>query len=243
MEIYKASGKTKTDELKITKSIASLILCTTKNVNELGNENVTIWIERVNGSNVYIAQSVKLADFLMLTNFGSDAIQSDSEFKTIALCELSQDGAVQLNEGESLKFKIDSLTPAHTYAVYSVEDPITTLDFVMFDRKTLGSEELQKTLDVKSADLAVIDLHPTIKEISFRYSNGMLVKFLPFELRTISRDIDPVFAINQDSTVSQGHTQKLCIPLIEVDAIEFVKDTGAVIEVTTRRSANLLTVE
>jgi hypothetical protein len=63
MESYIATGRTKTDEQKITKSIASLIICSTKTVDELTNENITVWIERVNGSNVYLAQSVKLSDF------------------------------------------------------------------------------------------------------------------------------------------------------------------------------------
>ncbi|TXI68908.1 MAG: hypothetical protein E6Q46_00350 [Flavobacterium sp.] len=243
MESYIATGRTKTDEQKITKSIASLIICSTKTVDELTNENITVWIERVNGSNVYLAQSVKLSDFLMLTNFGSDAIQSDATYKTIALCELSSDGAVQLNEGESLKYKIDSLISTHTYAVYTVEDPVNTLELFLFDRKTIGSEELQKSLDVRNADLCVIDMHPSIKEISFKYENGMQVKFLPFELRTIARDIDPVFSINQNASVSQGHSQKVCLPLVAVNSIEFVKDTGAVIEITTRKAGNLLTIE
>lgn len=243
MEIYKETGKTKTGEQKVTKSISSLIIGTTKAIDELGAENITIWIERVNGSNVYIAQSVKLTDYLMLTNFGADALQSDATYKTIALCELSSDGALQLNEGESLKFTIDSLTSTHTYVVNSVEDPNVTLDAFMFDRKTIGSEELQKTLDVRNADLCIIDMHPTIKEVTFRFANGHTVKHLPFELKVISRDIDPVFAISNSGSVSQGHNQKLCIPLIHVDAIEFVKDTGAVIEVTTRKTSNILNVE
>jgi hypothetical protein len=243
MEIYNQKGRLKSDELKITKSISSLIFCTDKSINELNSENITIWIERVNGSNVYIAQSVKLVDYLMLTNYGSDAIQSDKTFKSIALAELSSQGAVQLSEGESLKIKLDSLTSANTYAIYSVEDPITTLDFHVFDRKTLASEELQKTLEVKSADLCVIDMHGSIKELLFKFSNGTAVKYLPFELTCISRDNDPVFAIQQDNTVLQGHSQRVVLPLLEVDFIEFVKDTGAVIEVTTRKSANLLTIE
>jgi hypothetical protein len=243
MEIYNQKGRLKTDELKITKSISSLIFCTDKNVNDIANENVTIWIERVNGSNIYLAQSVKLIDYLMLTNYGSDAIQSDKTFNVIALCELSSDGAVQLSEGESLKIKLDGLKSENTYAIFSVEDPITTLDFHMFDRKTLASEELQKTLDVKNADLCVIDMSETIKEILFKFSNGTAVKYLPFELRTISRDNDPLFAISQDNSVLQGHDQRVVLPLLEVDYLEFVKDTGAVIEVTTRKSANLLTIE
>jgi hypothetical protein len=86
-------------------------------------------------------------------------------------------------------------------------------------------------------------MHPSIKELLFKFSNGTAVKYLPFELVTISRDNDPVFAIQQDNSVLQGHTQRCVLPLLEVDFIEFVKDTGAVIEVTTRKSANLLTVE
>ena len=243
MEIYNQTGKLKTDELKITKSISSLIFCSSKGINDFSAENVTIWIERVNGSNIYLAQSVKLVDYLMLTNYGSDAIQSNATFKSIALCELSSEGAVQLSEGESLKIKLDNLTANQTYAIYSVEDPITTLDFHVFDRKTLASEELQKTLDVKSADLCTIDMHSSIKEILFKFANGTAVKYLPFELITISRDNDPLFAVSQDNTVLQGHTQRVVLPLLEVDFLEFVKDTGAVIEVTTRKSANLLTIE
>lgn len=244
MEILNITGVLKTQELKITKSVASLIIATTKSPDTIVNENITIWIERVNGSNVYICQSAKLIDFLMLTNYGADAIQSTKTgLLTVALCELSKDGAVQLNEGESLKIKMESLTSTATYIINAVEDPLTTNDLYIFDRKTVGSEELIKSIDVTKVDLCVIDMHPTIKEISLKYDNGMLVKHTPFELRTMSRDIDPVFYIADDGAVSQGHSQKISVPLVGVTAIEFVKDAGAVIEITTRTGKNLLELE
>jgi hypothetical protein len=243
MEIYNATGKTKSGELKVSKSVSNLIFATNLNVSELLKENVTIWIERINGSNVFIAQSVKLIDFLMLTNFGSDAIQSNGTFGTIGLCELSGDGAVQLNEGETLKITLDSLNPNSTYSVYAIEDQITTLDLFMFDRKTVGSEDLNKVIDVRSADLAVIDLVPTIKEITFRFENGATVKYLPFELKILSRDIDPVFAITSAGAIVQGLPTKLTFPLVGVVSLEIIKDFGELVEITTRRNSNLLNIE
>lgn len=240
MKIYGGTGVTSTSNLKVTKSVQSLIVATDKTVEEFTNESITIFIERVNLANIYLATALPLADFLMLTNYGNDSIQSNATFKTIALCELAEDGAIRLNEGESLNIKIDGLNPAKNYELYAVEDADVVETFYKFDRKSIASEDTVKTISVEKAELVVIDLKSSVSEVSVKYANGTTNKHLPFELRVISRDIDGIYAINQDNTVLQGHSTRVAIPSIGVNELEIVKTAGELVTVVTRTEVNLM---
>ena len=89
-------------------------------------------------------------------------------------------------------------------------------------------------VDVQGFDLAVMTVDDSVSDLSYQYSNGQVVKYLPFELQTLSRDVDPVQAILQAGTVVQGLTDRLTLPLVAVHALEVNKSQGAIINFVVR---------
>jgi hypothetical protein len=66
-----------------------------------------------------------------------------------------------------------------------------------------------------------------------------VVKYLPFELEVMSRDVDPIQAINQDGTVSMGVDGRLSLPLHDVLSIEVNKQQGQIINFVVRTTKNV----
>lgn len=241
MKIATITGVTKSPELTHTKSIGGLIIAINGlTLAQLTTEKISVYIERANGSNVILANKVLLSDFILASTFGSEATQSDATYQTIALCELAKDGGIMLNEKESIKINFDDLIDAAvTYDVYGVEEPEGTYDLYFFEQKTVASEEFSKKIDVRGFDLAIMKTHASVSDVSYRFENGQVIKYLPFELQTMSRDIDPIQAIN-GTAVLQGLTDRISLPLLHVDTLEINKDQGAVINFVVRQLRNVL---
>lgn len=235
MEIYKGTGVLKTPELKISKSIGSFIIASSRALTELTNELVTIWIERANGSNVEIATNIPLKDFIMLSTYGTEATQSNSEYDMIAVCEIADEGSVRLYENESLKMKLDGLLSAETYAVYGVEEPNSSETVYRYERKTIASEDLSKKINVENYELAVINTMSSIDTLSYRYTNGEVIKYLPFVLQVISADVDPIQAILANGSVIQTVGTLVTLPLTAVSEIEVNKSPGTFIALTMKK--------
>lgn len=239
MKIASITGVSKSQELTVTKSIGGLILAIDAlPLNELTTEKISVYIERANGSNVILSNKVLLKDFILASTFGSEATQSDINYATIALCELAHQGGIVLGEKESIKINLDDLDTTVTYDVFGIEEPVGTNDLFFFEQKTVASEEFSKFVDVKGFDLAIMTTHASVNDLSYRYSNGQVVKYLPFELQTLSRDIDVIQAIN-GSLVLQGLPDRVSLPLVEVDTIEINKSQGAVINFVVRSIKNV----
>lgn len=239
MEIYNATGVLKTGELKVNKSIGSLIICSSRALSALTNEIITIWIERANGSNESIATNIPLVDFVMLSVYGGESVQSNATFNMMAVCEIAPEGSVRLYEGESLKFKVDSLIAGETYAFYGIEEPLSSDHVFMFEKKTVASEDTSKKLDVAGFDLAVVNTLASVDTLSYQYANKEVVKYLPIELQVLSRDVDPIQSIANDGTVEQSIGTLVTLPLLAVDQIEVQKVAGTLINFTLRTSKEL----
>ena len=80
-----------------------------------------------------------------------------------------------------------------------------------FEQKTVASEQFSKILDVKGFDLAIMTTHASVQDVSYRYSNGVVVKYLPFELQSLSRDIK----LKQKLGGKQLHLTERQIKLVE----------------------------
>lgn len=239
MKIATLSNVLKSSELTITKGISSLILASSLALDEFLNEKISIYIERANGNNVILANKVKIKDFILSSTYGTEAVQSDATFKTIAVCELALEGAIFLAEKESIKIVLDDLRIANTYEIYGVEHAVSTNDLYIFEQKSIASEEFNKKIDVKGYDLAIVTMDDSISDVLYSFENGQTVKFLPFELKSLSVDVDPIQYVKQDGTVTQTIGNILALPLVHVDFIEVNKNQGSVINFLVR---NLKTV-
>ncbi|MBF2709253.1 hypothetical protein [Flavobacterium soyangense] len=239
MKIVSLTGVLKSQELTVTKSIGSLILCFDDVLANLLNEKISVYIERANGSNVILANKVNFKDFILASTYGSEAVQSNQDFKTIALCELSFEGSIFLAEKESIKIQLDDLRSARTYEVFGVEHPVPSNDLYHFEQKSIASEEVNKKVDVRGFDLAIITMDDSVSDISYYFENGQVIKFLPFELRALSVDVDPIQYIKNDGTVDQILEGRLALPLVHVDFIEINKSQGAVVNFVVRTIKNV----
>lgn len=240
MKIGSATLVTKSQEFTVTKSIGGLILAIRGfNLSNLETEKISVYIERANGSNVILANKVLLKDFILASTYGGSATQSDMNFECIAVCELAHLGGIALEEKESIKIQLDDLNPtAGVYDIYGIEEPIASSDLYFFEQKTVASEQFSKILDVKGFDLAVMTTHESVQDVSYRYSNGVVVKYLPFELQSLSRDIDPIQALKLNEVI-QGLSDRVTLPLEEVDTIEVNKSQGHVINFVVRSIKNV----
>lgn len=239
MKIKSITGVTKSDEITVTKSIGSLVLAVDGlALDALTTEKISVYIERGNGSNVILANKVLLLDFILASTFGGEATQSDATYETVAVCELAVEGGIFLAEKESIKIVLEDLNALKTYDLYGIEEPSLTNQLYHFEQKTVASEEFSKKVDVLGFDLAVMTTHATIQDVSYKFTNGQIVKYLPFELQALSRDIDPIQAIN-GTAVLQGVSSRLTLPLLGVESIEINKSQGAVINFVVRTIKNV----
>lgn len=234
MKIVELTGVLKSQDISLTKSIASLIICASVKVEDLLNEKISLYIERANGNNVILANKVSLKDFILSSTYGGEAVQSDEVHACIALCELGYEGGIFLAEKETIKILFEDLRAAQTYVVYGVEDALTTNSMYVFEQKSVAIEEVNKKIDVKGFDLAIMTVSETVSDISYQFANGQVVKYLPFELKILSSDIDPIQSVNQDGTVDQRLSNRLAIPLFHVDFIEINKAQGEIVNFLVR---------
>lgn len=239
MKIISITGVTKTAEIAVTKAIGSIIIASDLALSGLTTEKISAYIERGNGSNVILANKVLLVDFILASTYGTEATQSDANNALVALCELAVEGAIYLGEKEQIKFVLEDLDATKRYDLYGIEEPILTDDLYFFEQKTVASEDFNKVIDVKGFDLAIMKVDASIGDLSYRFSNGQVIKYLPFELQTLSRDIDPIQALLSDGKVVQGLTDRLSLPLVAVDSLEINKSQGSIINFVVRTVKNV----
>lgn len=239
MKILDVTGVLKTGEQSITKAISGLIVCFDGNFDDLLNEKINVYIERANGSNLILANKILLKDFILNSVYGSSAIQSNIDYGVIAVCELALDGGIYLEDKEQIRISLEDLRADWVYAVYGVESPVLTNQVYTYEIKSLAVQDTTKKIDVKGNDLAIMSLDNSISDVSMYYENGQVVKFLPFELRALSCDVDPIQAINADGTISQVLGGRLSLPLVHVDYIEVNKSQTSIVNFVVRTLKDL----
>lgn len=239
MEIFTSEGKaiTKSGVLLQTKSIGSLIISSSLDVEALTTEQIKVEVEKLTGNTEITKGFMSLADFIYMTTFNGDAITSDATYKTTAHCEICENGAIELGEKDVIKIELQGLKTAEVYVVNGIEEPQVSSRTLSFENKSMAADDKSKIFDVEDCDLCLIDNSNTIEEVSYTYKNKVVVKYTLHELRVLSRAIDPVGYVKQDGTTKSGFAAKLQLPLFGVDQIEVRKAQGAIINLLVRLEA------
>ncbi len=239
MELYNATGKTKTEEIRNAKPIFALLIQTDCPFDEISTETITVFVERANGSNTEIANQVLLKDFIMLSTYGQSAVYSGNGYKTNALCELTAGGAVALAENEAVKFKLDNLKSAKTYVVNGLEEFASTDVLSKFDRKVALSEETQRDFETSKYNSVAITNYSALEELQLTFDNGQVCKYKKAEVIALSVDADPVQRLFNSAT-ADGLAQsvdvllndKLVLPLVGVQKLQVIKAIGNSVNLT-----------
>ena len=227
MEIIVVTGKTKTEELRVTRAIGALGISMTQPFSALSNETITAYIERADGNNTEILNNISLKAFMAGSVSEAPAIFQNADGCS-ALCEICENGSVVLQETESIRIKLENLKSGVSYELHGIEYPQYSSETVQWSRKNLLVGETDRKLSVASEELAVIENPDGITELSVSYENGLTVKYTRKELDFLSRDLDPVKIVDQDSTTLKGRTQYdfpglLNFPLVGVSSLDVKK--------------------
>ncbi|MEO8534822.1 MAG: hypothetical protein ABI441_13780 [Flavobacterium sp.] len=239
MELFTSQGKnlTKSGVLLLTKSIGSLIVSMSIDVEDLTTEQIKIEVERKTGNLEITKGFMSLFDFIALTTFNDDAVTADAVYKTTAVCEIAEDGSVYLDEKDVIKIELSGLKTAQTYVLNGIEEPQTSERVLSFENKSLASDEKDKNFEIMHCDLALIDNSDTITEVAYTFLNENVVKYTLHELRCLSRQVDPVAYVRQDGSVKSAFAAKLQLPLFGVKSINVRKAQGEIVNLLCRIEA------
>lgn len=227
MEIYKGTGKTTTGTILLTKGISAFVIGSSVPFENLVTETIRVEIERANGSNFEITKgTMSLADFILATTYGEDAIISSKTFKAIAVCEISAHGAVHLFEKDVIKVTLAGLSATETYVLNGIEEPETGTEIYSFERKSMAPDDTNKDFNVAGFDILVLDKSADIEEVNYTFENGRTVKYTMFELEALSASVDPVAYVKESGNVSSIFERKIQLPLLAVNNINIRKVAG-----------------
>lgn len=229
MEIYNGTGKTKTGELRVTRAIGGFLLTSSRSIDALTNERISIFIEKANGTNTQICNNVNLKHFILASTYGATSVQAYNETGLSAICEIATNGVIPLASNESIKISLDGLLSTATYSIDALEYPQAGESIISLHRKTILSEEIQRPFDVNGFDFMMIDKEK-ITSIKFTYSNGQQIEYSKKVLEAIAFDVESVITIGQSFTSTETGGV-LMYPLSEVTSMEVNKEAG-VIELT-----------
>jgi hypothetical protein len=236
MEIFNSTGKNIANSgvILVTKSIGSLVVSSSLDVEALTTEKIRVEVERLDGNFEITKGLMFLKDFILMTTFNADAVTADATYKTTAHCEICEHGSIILKEHDVIKVELTGLKSAETYVLNGIEEPVQSIHILSFENKSMSADDRSKVFMTHGNDLALIDNDSNIEEVAYRYDNGTVVKYTLHELRVLSRSIDPVGYIRQDGTVKSAFAAKIQLPLKHVNEIEVRKTQGSIVNLLVR---------
>lgn len=201
MEILNETGKTKTPQLRVTKSIGALLIGASCPYEGLKNEKITAHIERANGDNQEIATNISLKAFIATSVFGEGTIKSDAKYFS-AVCEMANDGAIDMAEDETLVLSFTGLNPLLRYTVEGLEMPVKSSETVFFTEKVVLNGQKSRKFDVEAFDEAVILGDFDKVKLTYATDEGSsTIELSVKELRALSFDMGNLIA-GSDSQVN-----------------------------------------
>lgn len=210
------TGKTKSGQLRITKSIGALLVVLDEGFDALTNEKITMHIERSNGSNEEIATNIPLNAFISSSIYGEGTLQDGEGTVQTALCEIANNGGIHLEENESIIISLTDLKSASTYSLHGLEMPVKTIEKLFLTEKVLLAGQKNRVYDVEQFDEAVLIGAFDKVRIGYETEQGIrTVEFSAVELRGISGDIDMTA-----SSLLTGRTEYTTFSLVEAKEIE-----------------------
>lgn len=213
------TAKTKSGQLRITKSIGALGVGLSEGLNSLTNEKITAYIERSNGSNEEIATNIPLNAFIGLALFGDGYIQDGTANEQTALCEIANNGAIKLEENESIIVSLTDLKSANTYSLNGIEIPVRTPERLFLTEKVLLAGQKNREYDVEQFESAILMGDFSKVRLTYATAQGpRTVEFLKNELSLISADM------GKTEHDLQSTENFLPVNLVGVSTIEIFSD-------------------
>lgn len=234
MKIWeKPAGATESNEIVLNKGIQALIVACGLKPHELTTEIISVWVEKA-GKNIDSAKEMLLKDFIALGTYAEDIVQSNATFGTIASVDLTKDaGYIHLSEAETIKFKLRNLVADKSYQLHGIEGFAPSTNLYMYERKSMGSEDVSRDFDVKGYDLASLQNHASITEVSLTHENGSVCKFTPFELEVMARTADSANFI-EGSVLKVSQSDRIIFAVHQIVNVNVRKEPGTRLDFSLR---------
>jgi hypothetical protein len=179
---------------------------------------------------------------MLMSTFGTAAMFEIGGVKVAGICELTQDGYVQVKPGENLRFRINNMSGVVDYSVYGIESPIMAKSALLYDLKNVQTDEQSKVFGVRQYDMLSFDTgYSAIDYVNFTFDNGKTVRMTPVEMRAIQIDTDPQCYTKETGSTVAYHDSNLTMPLVGVVEIEIWKAVGTSVNVWMRGSTPIQT--
>lgn len=228
-----ATAMTESDEITLTKGISALVVCSDLQPHQFTTEVISVWVEKA-GKNVDCAKEMLLKDFVALGTYAEDIIQSSATLGTIANCDLTKDaGFIHLSDSETIKFKLRNLIADKVYELHGLESFFPTQSLQMYERKSMGSEEVSRDFDVKGYDLASLQKDNSITEIALTHENGSVAKYTPFELEILARSADSANVV-AGSVIKVSQADRIVFPVHQIVNVNVRKEPGVRLDFSLR---------
>ena len=232
-EIYSKTGVVKSGTIEISKGFSDLVVSTDLLYDDITTETITAYVER-KGDTIDICRDVLLLDLIVLGTESQDAIVQMGDFSTVAVVDFTVNGGnIELGENEKIKIVLNNLKSTKKYQLNTLDAPFSDNEIQQFVRKTIASENLDITFDVRGYDFMSIEKSDTINEVAITYDNQAVVKFTPWELETMHKSIDPIVSVTNDG-VKSGFSNRILIPLIGMTSVNVRKSSGTLINLSLR---------
>lgn len=235
--IDNVTGQTSIVAQPITKSSGTLIFGTLSLLNDLDNETITVYIERVGaGGNVYLATDVKLRDLILLSQHAqNDVLLGDYAvlgYKTWAVIELGFEAGIKLKDGEKIHIRLDNCTAGRTYDLSITENRENTFSHIFLEKKSISADETEKTIDVSHATVGAFAFTANLREVGLTVG-GVQTRFTPYELIALMRQDRAVINLGLSNGTGTLEENLLVLDLIGIDFITFYKNPVDAILLTT----------
>lgn len=224
MEIYNDTGKTKSGQLRVTKSIGALAVCVDAGFASLTNEKITIYIERSNGSNEEVCTNIPLLSFIVASTSFDGTIIKDGETMQQALCEIANSGSVPLSENEAYIISLTDLKSGTNYELHGIEVPVRTQETLFMTEKVLLEGQKNRLYDVSEFEMGILTGDFSKVRLTYLTSQGnRIVEYTKKELEIIASD----FSYSDFNTIIGLLKPKLILPisLISVSEIEIFSES------------------
>ena len=234
MKVYQSTaGQTESAEIVLNKGITALILASILKPHEFTTEVVSVWVEKA-GKNIDVAKEILVKDFVALGTYAEDIIQSSAQLAIIANIDLTADGGfISLQETETIKIKFRNLKADKDYQLHGVEGFFPSVKLNMYERKSMGSEDVSRDFDVKGYDLASLQKDSSITEISLTHENGSVAKFTPFELEVVAKSADSANVID-GSVIKTSSTDRIVFAVHQIVNVNVRKEPGQRLDFSLR---------
>ncbi|UOX33226.1 hypothetical protein LXD69_14410 [Flavobacterium sediminilitoris] len=216
------------------KGVQSIVLYSNLDLDAFTTERIQLEIERNGQNSTQITKGfVNLKKFVAAATYGDDAISSFpssfgvESFKTVAVIELAELGAISLAGNDQLTIVLDQLVDGARYVIDGVESPFEDDSIYLYEDKTLLSTDTNAYLNTVGFETMVLDNDSNIKNIWLHYENGKVTKHSLREFRAISQDIDPVAYVKQNGQVLPSFPTFLQYPLKGINGITIDKEVGS----------------